>query len=140
MTIKAIGYAASSARAKLKPLALERQDPLPNEVQIAVLYCGVCHSDIHQCSRSTPLDSKLTFWCVSYYSGAFGTLWLPYKTQCKTGRSGVKVRAMKSCRNFSQRTDPINPFGRLPHVSVCFVLFGCIWDSLLYYNTKFKTG
>ena len=51
MTIKAIGYAASSARAKLKPLALERQDPLPNEVQIAVLYCGVCHSDIHQCEN-----------------------------------------------------------------------------------------
>jgi len=91
-------------------------------------------------TRSTPLDSKLTFWCVSYYSGAFGTLWLPYKTQCKTGRSGANVRAMKSCRNFSQRTDPIHPFGRLPHVSVCFVLFGCIWDSLLCYNTKFKTG
>ena len=53
-------------------------------------------------TRSTPLDSKLTFWCVTYYSGAFGTLWLPYKTQCKTGRSGAKVRAMKSCRNFSQ--------------------------------------
>ena len=72
----------------------------------------------------------MTFCCVSYYSGAFGTLWLPYSTQCKTGRSGAKVRAMKSCRNFSQRTDPIHPFGHLPHVSVRFVLFGCIWDSL----------
>ena len=47
---------------------------------------------------------------------------------------------MKSCRNSSQRTHPINPFGPLPHVSVCFVLFGCIWDSLLHYNTQFKTG
>ena len=55
-------------------------------------------------TRSTPLDSKLTFGCVSHYSGAFGTLWLPYKTQCKTGQSGAKVRAMKSCRNFSQQT------------------------------------
>ena len=52
-------------------------------------------------TRSSPLDSKLMFWCVSYYLGAFGTVWLPYKTQCKTGRSGAKVRAMKSCRNFS---------------------------------------
>jgi len=78
-------------------------------------------------TRSTPLDSKLTFWCVSYYSGAFGTLWLPYKTQCKTGRSGAKVPAIKSCQNFSQRTHPIHPFGPLPHVSGCFVLFGCIW-------------
>ena len=67
-------------------------------------------------TRSTPLDSKLTFWCVSYYSGAFGTLWLPYKTRCKTGRSGVKVRAMQSCRNVSQRTDPFHPIGPLPHV------------------------
>ena len=90
-------------------------------------------------TRSTPLDSKLMFWCVLYYLDAFGTVWLPYKTLCKTGRS-AKVRAMKLCRNSSQRTHPINPFGPLPHVSVCFVLFGCIWDCLLRYNTQFKTG
>jgi len=35
-------------------------------------------------TRSTPLDPKLTFWCVSYYVGAFGTIWLPYETRCKT--------------------------------------------------------
>ena len=72
-----------------------------------------------------------------YYLDAFGTVWLPYKTLYKTGRSGAKVRAMKSCRNFSQQTHPIHPIGPLPHVSVCFVLFGCIWDSLLRYNTQF---
>ena len=77
-------------------------------------------------------------WFVLF--GAFGTVWLPYKTPCKTGRSGAKVRAMKSFRNFSQRTHPIHPFGPLPHVLVCFVLFGCIWDSLLRYNTQFQTG
>ena len=27
--------------------------------------------------RSTPLDPKLMFWCVSYYLGAFETIWLP---------------------------------------------------------------
>ena len=90
--------------------------------------------------RSTPLDSKIMFWCVLYYLNAFETVWLPYKTQYKTGRSGAKVRAMKSCRNFSQRKDPKHPFGPFPHISVRFVLFGCIWDSLLRYNTKFKTG
>src|SRR6185312_911381 len=51
---------------------------------------------------STPLDPKLTFWCVSYYLRAFGTFWLPYETRCKTGRTIAKVRAMKSHRNFSQ--------------------------------------
>ena len=98
---------------------------------------GIFHDERN---RSTPLDSKLMFWCVLYYLDAFGIVWLPYKTRCKTGRSGAKVRAMKSCRNFSQQTHPIHPIGPLPHVSGCFVLFGCIWDSLLRYNTQFKTG
>ena len=31
-------------------------------------------------TRSTPLDPKLTFRCVSYYLSAFGTVWLPYET------------------------------------------------------------
>ena len=53
-------------------------------------------------TRSSPLDPKLMSWCVSYYLGAFGTVWLPYKTRCKTGRTCAKVRATKSRRNFSQ--------------------------------------
>ena len=56
-----------------------------------------------------PFDPKLTFWCVSYRLGAFGTVWLPYETRCKTGRTSAKVRATKWCRNFSQRTHPIHP-------------------------------
>ena len=60
-------------------------------------------------TRSSPLDSKLTFWCVSYYLGAFGTVWLPYETRCKMGRTSAEVRATKSLRNFSQRTHPIHP-------------------------------
>ena len=62
-------------------------------------------------TRSTPLDPKLTFWCVSYYLGAFGTVWLPYETRCKTDRTSAKVRATKSLRNYSQRTQPIHPIG-----------------------------
>ena len=62
-------------------------------------------------TRSTPLDPKLTFWCVSYYLGAFGTVWLPYETRCKAGRTSAKVRAPKWHRDFSQRTHPIFPIG-----------------------------
>ena len=62
-------------------------------------------------TRSTPLDPKLTFSCVSYYLGAFGTVWLPYESRCKTGRSSAKVRATKSRWNFLQRTHPIHPVG-----------------------------
>src|SRR6185312_6876268 len=57
----------------------------------------------------TPLDPELTFWCVSNYLGASGTVWLLYKTRCKTGRTSAKVRATKSRRNFSRRTHPIHP-------------------------------
>ena len=53
-------------------------------------------------TRSTPLDTKLLFSCNLYYFGAFGTIWLPYKTRCRTGRSGAKVHATKSHRNFSR--------------------------------------
>ena len=45
-----------------------------------------------------PLGPKLMFLSISYDLGAFGTVWLPYKTRCKTGRSGAKVRALKSCQ------------------------------------------
>ena len=40
--------------------------------------------------RSTPLHLKLTFSCVLYYLGAFGTIWLPYETRCKMGRTSAK--------------------------------------------------
>ena len=53
-------------------------------------------------TRSTPLDPQLTFWCVLYYLGAFGTVWLPYETRCETGRTSAKVSATMSRRNFLQ--------------------------------------
>src|SRR6185369_4404400 len=78
-----------------------------------------------------PLDPKLTFWCVSNYLGAFGTVWLPYETRSKTGRISAKIRATKSRRNFSQRTHPIHPIGPETDVLVRFVLFGCFQDRLV---------
>ena len=41
-------YATSAADAALGPLSIERRIPGPHDVQIDILYCGVCHSDIHQ--------------------------------------------------------------------------------------------
>ena len=46
--IQSVGYAANHSFTSLKPLEFERDDPKPNEVLIDILYCGVCHSDIHQ--------------------------------------------------------------------------------------------
>jgi uncharacterized zinc-type alcohol dehydrogenase-like protein len=47
MTSTTKAYAAYSATSPLKPFALTRRDPLPDEVKIEILFCGVCHSDIH---------------------------------------------------------------------------------------------
>ncbi|HEX3129404.1 MAG TPA: NAD(P)-dependent alcohol dehydrogenase [Thermoanaerobaculia bacterium] len=41
------GYAARSATTPLTPFSFERREPGPQDVQIEILYCGVCHSDIH---------------------------------------------------------------------------------------------
>jgi uncharacterized zinc-type alcohol dehydrogenase-like protein len=41
------GYAAQSADTPLAPFAFERRDLRPNDVAIDILYCGVCHSDLH---------------------------------------------------------------------------------------------
>jgi uncharacterized zinc-type alcohol dehydrogenase-like protein len=46
--IKSVGYAAKHSFSSLKPLEFEREEAKPNEVEIEVLFCGVCHSDIHQ--------------------------------------------------------------------------------------------
>ncbi|MDD5286708.1 MAG: NAD(P)-dependent alcohol dehydrogenase [Desulfuromonadaceae bacterium] len=46
--ISTAAYAAVSSRSKLAPYTIERRDPGPNDVLINILYCGVCHSDIHQ--------------------------------------------------------------------------------------------
>jgi uncharacterized zinc-type alcohol dehydrogenase-like protein len=48
MTMKAFGYAAHSATSPLVPFHFERRDPRADDVTIEILYCGVCHSDLHQ--------------------------------------------------------------------------------------------
>ena len=90
--------------------------------------------------RSTPLDPKLTFWCVLYYLGAFGTVWLPYEMRCKTGRTSAKVRAMKSHRNFcKERTQstPLDPKLTFWCISYYLGAFRAAW---LPYKTRCKTG
>ena len=90
--------------------------------------------------RSTLLDPKLTFYCVLYHLGAFGTVWLPYETRCKTGRTSANVRATKSRRNFSQRTHLIHPIGPKTDVLLRFELFGCIRDSLVALRNSVQNG
>jgi uncharacterized zinc-type alcohol dehydrogenase-like protein len=41
------GYAAKSKTSPLAPFSFERRDPGPADIQIDILFCGVCHSDLH---------------------------------------------------------------------------------------------
>ena len=41
-------YAAADGASPLAPYTIERREPRANELLIDILYCGVCHSDIHQ--------------------------------------------------------------------------------------------
>ena len=45
--IQTLGYAAQDATTPLNPFSFERREPGPRDVQIKILYCGVCHSDVH---------------------------------------------------------------------------------------------
>ena len=41
------GYAAYVAQEPLKPFSFERREPQATDVQLEILFCGVCHSDLH---------------------------------------------------------------------------------------------
>lgn len=45
--IRAIGYAAQHPQSPLAPYRFERRDLLPHDVMLEILFCGVCHSDLH---------------------------------------------------------------------------------------------
>lgn len=40
-------YGTESKEADLKEMTIERREATPNDVEIEILYCGVCHSDLH---------------------------------------------------------------------------------------------
>ena len=45
--LPSVGYAAQTAQTPLTPYSFERREPGPHDVQIEIMFCGVCHSDLH---------------------------------------------------------------------------------------------
>ena len=45
---KARAYSAASATSPMASATITRRDPAENDVQIEILFCGICHSDLHQ--------------------------------------------------------------------------------------------
>ena len=81
-------------------------------------------------TRFTPLDPKLTFWCVSYHLGAFGTVWLPYKTGAKRSELVQKFVPRSRVEVFLDehtRSTPLDPKLMFWCVSYYLGAFGTVW-------------
>src|SRR5215468_4398031 len=47
-SFKTKAYSAASATSPLASTTIQRREPTPHDVQIEILFCGICHSDLHQ--------------------------------------------------------------------------------------------
>ncbi len=52
--VEARGYATHSAEARFEPFDFDRRPVGASDILIDVLYCGICHSDIHQARNEWP--------------------------------------------------------------------------------------
>jgi uncharacterized zinc-type alcohol dehydrogenase-like protein len=41
-------YGTEAANAPLHSMSIKRRELLPRDVELEILYCGICHSDLHQ--------------------------------------------------------------------------------------------
>src|SRR4051812_16022231 len=63
-TFTAKAYAASSPTSAMAPFTLQRRSPRAQDVQIEILYCGVCHSDLHQVRNEWQSVMPTVYPCV----------------------------------------------------------------------------
>jgi uncharacterized zinc-type alcohol dehydrogenase-like protein len=61
---KAKAYSASSATSPLAPDSIQRRDPSERDVQIEILFCGICHSDLHTARNEWSSVMPTTYPCV----------------------------------------------------------------------------
>lgn len=63
-TFPSKAFAAQSATSKLGPLTVQRRTPGAEDVQIEILYCGVCHSDLHTVRNEWSAFMATVYPCV----------------------------------------------------------------------------
>jgi uncharacterized zinc-type alcohol dehydrogenase-like protein len=57
-------YAAASATSSMAPTTIARRDPSGQDVQIEILFCGICHSDLHQVRNEWKQVMPTVYPCV----------------------------------------------------------------------------
>ena len=63
-TSNAKAFAAKSATSGLSATSIPRRAPRPQDIQIEILYCGVCHSDLHQVRNEWESMMPTVYPCV----------------------------------------------------------------------------
>jgi len=63
-TYPARAYAAQSPTSGLAGSSIQRREPRPQDIQIDILYCGVCHSDLHQVRNEWESVAPTVYPCV----------------------------------------------------------------------------
>lgn len=118
------GYAAQSATSALAPFTFERREPGPHDVQIEILYCGICHSDLHQARND---------WSNSLYPMVPGHEIVgrvakvgPQVTKLKVGDHAGVGCMVDSCRHCSACEDGLEQY--------------CEEGATWTYNGKERTG
>jgi uncharacterized zinc-type alcohol dehydrogenase-like protein len=61
---RAKAYAAASATSPLTSTTIPRRDPTEHDVQIEILFCGICHSDLHQVRNEWKSVMPTVYPCV----------------------------------------------------------------------------
>jgi uncharacterized zinc-type alcohol dehydrogenase-like protein len=57
-------YSAASATSPLAPTTIARREPTPTDVQIEILFCGICHSDLHMARNEWSSVMPTLYPCV----------------------------------------------------------------------------
>ena len=121
---KTSAYAAFDSKKPLGPFNFERRDPGPRDVQIEILFCGVCHSDIHQVRDE---------WGASIYPMVPG-----HEIVGRVTKAGSSVKKLKEgdlagvgCMVDSCRECPNCRAGEEQYCDV---------GSVLTYNSRYKDG
>jgi len=114
-TYEARAYAAASASSGLAPAAIRRRAPRPQDVQLEVLFCGVCHSDLHQVRNEWQNTMPTVYPCIP-----------GHEIVGRVTKAGSAVRRLKegdlaavgcmvdSCRNCSACRDGFEQFCEAP--------------------------
>ena len=95
----------------------------------------------NECARSTPLDPKLTFWCIFctvwVHSGPFGCITKLGAKRAELVQKFVPRSCVRIFHNERTRSTPFGPKLTFPRISYHLGASGTVWLS---YETRCKTG